>query len=135
MNLDLNMNAIFNKLKTLAICLSVGSVVAEIEKMEAQEVEVTEKLVIDLINDLMAALSTKNRRTMQFSDRTRRVLSKEFIIMFRKDETIDGDPTIILNDFDMGFKAERNPVVCMELVYDDVDVRNEDFDTLLLMKN
>ena len=53
----------------------------------------------------------------------------------RKSETVEGEPTIVINDFGAGLKAENNPVIELELVYDDVDVRDEDFDTLLLMKN
>lgn len=129
------MKEILVKLKLLADTLGIGAVSAEVEKIMLQEQQVSTETVLRLLGELLSVLSTMSRRMMHFRDRTGQILSKGFIIMFRKSETVEGEPTIVINDFGAGLKAENNPVIELELVYDDVDVRDEDFDTLLLMKN
>lgn len=129
------MKEILVKLKLLADALGIGAVSAEVEKIMLQEQQVSTETVLRLLGELLSVLSTMSRRMMHFRDRTGQILSKGFIIMFRKSETVEGEPTIVINDFGTGLKAENNPVIELELVYDDVDVRDEDFDTLLLMKN
>jgi hypothetical protein len=135
MNLGLIMKEILVKLKLLSDALGISSVSSEVDKLILQEQQITELHVLRLFSELLNALSTRNKRVMHFRDRTGQILSKAFIIMFRKSETVEGEPTIIINDFSAGLKAENNPVIELELVYDDIDVRDEDFDTLLLMKN
>jgi len=129
------MKEILVKLKLLADILGIGVVSAEVEKIMLQEQQVSTETILRLLGELLSVLSTMSKRMMHFRDRTGQILSKGFIIMFRKSETVEGEPTIVINDFGAGLKAENNPVIELELVYDDVDVRDEDFDTLLLMKN
>ena len=129
------MKEILVKLKLLADALGIGAVSAEVDKIILQQQVVSTETVLRLLGELLSVLSTMSRRMMHFRDRTGQILSKGFIIMFRKSETVEGEPTIVINDFGAGLKAENNPVIELELVYDDVDVRDEDFDTLLLMKN
>lgn len=129
------MKEILVKLKLLADTLGIGAVSAEVEKIMLQEQQVSTETVLRLLGELLSVLSTMSRRMIHFRDRTGQILSKGFIVMFRKSETVEGEPTIVINDFGAGLKAENNPVIELELVYDDVDVRDEDFDTLLLMKN
>lgn len=135
MNLGLIMKEILIKLKLLSDTLGISFVSSEVDKLILQDQQVTELHVLRLFSELLNALSTRSKRMMHFRDRTGQILSKSFIIMFRKSETVEGEPTIIINDFGVGLKAENNPVIELELVYDDIDVRDEDFDTLLLMKN
>lgn len=129
------MKEILVKLKLLADALGVDAVSTEVEKIMLQEQQVSTETILRLLGELLSVLSTMSKRMMHFRDRTGQILSKGFIIMFRKSETVEGEPTIVINDFGAGLKAENNPVIELELVYDDVDVRDEDFDTLLLMKN
>lgn len=129
------MKEILVKLKLLADVMGVSSVSAEVDKIILQQQVVSTEMILRLLGELLSVLSTMSRRMMYFRDRTGQILSKGFIIMFRKSETVEGEPTIVINDFGAGLKAENNPVIELELVYDDVDVRDEDFDTLLLMKN
>lgn len=129
------MKEILVKLKLLADVMGVSSVSAEVDKIILQQQVVSTEMILRLLGELLSVLSTMSRRVMHFRDRTGQILSKGFIIMFRKSETVEGEPTIVINDFGAGLKAENNPVIELELVYDDVDVRDEDFDTLLLMKN
>lgn len=135
MNLGLIMKEILIKLKLLADALGISAVSAKVDKIMLQEQQVSPETILYLLGELLSLLSTMGRRMMHFRDRTGQILSKGFIIMFRKSETVEGEPTIIINDFGAGLKAENNPVIELELVYDDIDVRDEDFDTLLLMKN
>lgn len=129
------MKEILVKLKLLADVMGVSSVSAEVDKIILQQQVVSTEMILRLLGELLSVVSTMSRRMMHFRDRTGQILSKGFIIMFRKSETVEGEPTIVINDFGAGLKAENNPVIELELVYDDVDVRDEDFDTLLLMKN
>lgn len=129
------MKEILIKLKLLADVMGVSSVSAEVDKIILQQQVVSTEMILRLLGELLSVLSTMSRRMMHFRNRTGQILSKGFIIMFRKSETVEGEPTIVINDFGAGLKAENNPVIELELVYDDVDVRDEDFDTLLLMKN
>ena len=129
------MKEILVKLKLLADVMGVSSVSAEVDKIILQQQVVSTEMILRLLGELLSVLSTMSRRMMHFRDRTGQILPKGFIIMFRKSETVEGEPTIVINDFGAGLKAENNPVIELELVYDDVDVRDEDFDTLLLMKN
>lgn len=129
------MKEILVKLKLLADVMGVSSVSAEVDKIILQQQVVSTEMILRLLGELLSVLSTMSRRMMHFRDRTGQILSKGFIIMFRKSETVEGELTIVINDFGAGLKAENNPVIELELVYDDVDVRDEDFDTLLLMKN
>lgn len=129
------MKEVLVKLKLLADALGIGAVSAEVDKIILQQQVVSTEMILCLLGELLSVLSTMSRRMMHFRDRTGQILSKGFIIMFRKSETVEGEPTIVINDFGAGLKAENNPVIELELVYDDVDVRDEDFDTLLLMKN
>lgn len=122
-------------MKLLADALGIGAVSAEVDKIILQEQQVSTDTILRLLGELLATLATMSRKMMHFRDKTGQILSKGFIIMFRKSETVEGEPTIVINDFGAGLKAENNPVIELELVYDDVDVRDEDFDTLLLMKN
>ena len=122
------MKEILVKLKLLADILGIGVVSAEVEKIMLQEQQVSTETILRFLGELLSVLSTMSKRMMHFRDRTGQILSKGFIIMFRKSETVEGEPTIVINDFGAGLKAENNPVI-------DVDVRDEDFDTLLLMKN
>ena len=135
MNLGLIMKEILVKLKLLSDALGISSVSSEVDKIILQQQVVSTEMILRLLGELLSVLSTMSRRMMHFRDRTGQILSKGFIIMFRKSETVEGEPTIVINDFGAGLKAENNPVIELELVYDDVDVRDEDFDTLLLMKN
>lgn len=41
-----------------------------------------------------------------------------------------GEPAIMINDFPEGLVAEKNPVLKLELIYDDFDNRNEDIEQL-----
>lgn len=129
------MKEILVKLKLLSDALGISSVSSEVDKIILQQQVVSTEMILRLLGELLSVLSTMSRRMMHFRDRTGQILSKGFIIMFRKSETVEGEPTIVINDFGAGLKAENNPVIELELVYDDVDVRDEDFDTLLLMKN
>ena len=79
---------------------------------------------------LIDRFDKKKSRVFHFNDVTKRVLRKGYIIQFRKGIDDAGNPMIILNDFELGLKGDKNPVINLELVYDDVDQRNKDLEDL-----
>lgn len=79
---------------------------------------------------LIDKFDKKKSRVFHFNDVTKRVLGKGYIIQFRKGIDDAGNPMIILNDFELGLKGDKNPVINLELVYDDVDQRNKDLEDL-----
>lgn len=79
---------------------------------------------------LIDKFDKKKSRVFHFNDVTKRVLRKGYIIQFREGIDDAGNPMIILNDFELGLKGDKNPVINLELVYDDVDQRNKDLEDL-----
>ena len=79
---------------------------------------------------LIDKFDKKKSRVFHFNDITKRVLRKGYIIQFREGIDDAGNPMIILNDFELGLKGDKNPVINLELVYDDVDQRNKDLEDL-----
>lgn len=74
-----------------------------------------------------------NSKLFQFHDRTEQAVIKFYVIQCRADITMEGEPTIVLNDFPLGLKGEKNPVLNLVLVYDDVEVRDRDLEDLKFM--
>lgn len=77
----------------------------------------------------------KSKRIFDFQDKTSRKLSRSYIITYRGSETIEGEPVIIINDFPIGLKGEKNPVIDLELIYDDIEVRDKDIEKLNIVLN
>lgn len=72
-------------------------------------------------------------KLFSFRDKTRRSLIRYYIIDCRADLTLAGEPTIVINDFPEGLQAEKNPVLKLELVYEDVETRDQDLKDLKFM--
>ena len=66
----------------------------------------------------------------KFNDVTQYVLRLEYVLGFKKNLDIGGNPTILINDFDDGLRGKQNPVWRLELVYADDGVRDYDFECL-----
>lgn len=69
-------------------------------------------------------------KLFEFHDREKRSLIRYYIISVKEAESLEGEPMIIINDFPDGIKADKNPVLNLELVYDDVALRDEDLDNI-----
>lgn len=96
--------------------------------------DVPEKKLWAALDEFTDALERKYKtKLFSFKDRTRRSLIRYYIIDCRADLTIAGEPTIVINDFPEGLQAEKNPVLKLELVYDDVEVRDQDLKDLKFM--
>ena len=93
--------------------------------------DVPEKKLWTALDEFADILERKYKaKLFSFKDRTRRSLIRYYIIDCRADLTIAGEPTIVINDFPEGLRAEKNPVLKLELVYDDVEVRDQDLKDL-----
>lgn len=93
--------------------------------------DVPEKKLWAALDKFTDTLERKYKaKLFSFKDRTRRSLILYYIIDCRADLTIAGEPTIVINDFPEGLQAEKNPVLKLELVYDDVEDRDKDIEDL-----
>ena len=94
----------------------------------------TEEKFIESFSKFIEKLEKKfNSKLFQFHDRTQQSVIKFYVIQCRADITMEGEPTIVLNDFPLGLKGEKNPVLNLVLVYDDVEVRDRDLEDLKFM--
>ena len=70
-------------------------------------------------------------KSFNFRDIERRTVLYSYILEFHADEDVDGTPLLILNDFPPFIKGEKsNPVLHLVLRYEDVDIRDEDYELL-----
>lgn len=73
-------------------------------------------------------------RIFEFRDRTKQIILRSLILQWKPDFTLEGEPMIVINDFRLGLQGKGNPVVNLELVYDDLETRDEDLEKLTLLK-
>lgn len=74
-------------------------------------------------------------KSFTFRDNGRRTILYSYIVEFHADEDVDGTPLIELNDFPTFVKSgDKNPVPHLVLRYDDVDIRDEDYELLKLCR-
>lgn len=118
----------------MRICLLFGAKrLADLLMLPDSEGEGQDKF-IESFNKFVEKLEKKfNSKLFQFHDRTSQSIIKFYVIQCRADITIEGEPTIVLNDFPLGLKGEKNPVVNLVLVYDDVEIRDKDLEELKFM--
>lgn len=96
--------------------------------------DVPEKKLYAELEKFIDRLERKYKtKLFEFHDKTKRNLIRFYIIDFREDMTVDGEPSIIINDFPDGLQAEKNPVLKMELVYNTLEEREEDIKELKFM--
>lgn len=94
----------------------------------------TEEKFIESFSKFIERLEKKfNSKLFEFHDRTQQSVIKFYVIQCRADMTMEGEPTIVLNDFPLGLKGEKNPALNLVLVYDDVEVRDKDLEDLKFM--
>lgn len=116
----------------LRICLLFGAKRLA-RKLVSDHNEIDDEF-IEQFSEFIGKLEKKfSSRLFQFNDRTQQAIILPYIIQFRGDITFDGEPTIVLNDFPLGLKGDKNPVINLVLVYDDYEVRNQDLEDLKFM--
>lgn len=95
---------------------------------------VPEKKLYKMMSLFVQKLEEKHKvKLFEFRDRTQYSVMRYYIISLKKSVTLEGEPTLVMNDFPEGLKAKDNPVLNLELIYDDVDVRDEDYERLKFM--
>lgn len=95
---------------------------------------VPEKKLYRMMSLFVQKLEEKHKvKLFEFHDKTQYSVIRYYIISLKKSETLEGEPTLVMNDFPEGLKAKDNPVLNLELIYDDVDVRDEDYEKLKFM--
>ena len=79
--------------------------------------------------------SNYGMKSFTFRDNDKRTVLYSYILEFHADEDVDGTPLIELNDFPPFVKGgDKNPVLHLVLRYDDVDIRDEDYELLKLCR-
>ena len=118
----------------MRICLLFGAKrLADLLTITDESTDSEEKF-LEAFTRFIEKLEKKfNSKIFQFHDRTNQVLIKFYVIQCRADMTVEGEPTIVLNDFPLGLKGEKNPVVNLTLVYDDIETRDQDLEDLKFM--
>lgn len=103
--------------------------------MQWYEGEVNTEELWEKVEKFVSTLEKKTQtRIFEFRDRTQQILLRGLILQWRPDFTLEGEPMIVINDFRLGLQGKDNPVVNLELVYDDIEVRDEDLEKLTLLK-
>lgn len=118
----------------LLLCGALGakSIARKIDAlMEKGDCEIDTAL--DMMEEVVDAYSRKKGKLMEFHDRSNQVIVKYYILIYKAGITYEGEPTIIINDFPLVTKAEKNPVIDLTLVYDSEEQRDADLDELNLM--
>lgn len=105
-------------------------------KRDAEEDSKKEKKFLDVFERKVSALEGNyGMKSFNFRDIDRRTVLYQYILEFHTDEDVDGTPLLILNDFPPFIKGEKqNPVLHLVLRYEDVDVRDEDYELLKICR-
>ena len=91
------------------------------------------KAILGFLEEIVDANTRKKSRLMEFHDRSNQVIVKYYILQYKAGITYEGEPTIIINDFPIGLKSDKNPVIDITLVYDSEEQRDADLDELNLL--
>ena len=113
----------------MRICKTLGEVV--VANLIDFRDDVPEKKLYAELEKFADKLEKKYKsRLFEFHDKTKRSLIRFYIIDFREEITIEGEPSIMINDFPDGLQAEKNPVLRLELVYNTIEERDKDIEEL-----
>lgn len=90
------------------------------------------KEFIDRFNNLVDKIENSVKPVIYFKDRLKYRLRKAYILSYYDGITEEGVPFIMINEFPLGLKGDKNPVVNLCLEYDDIDDRDYDLEILRL---
>lgn len=115
---------------------AIGGVALLQMKRDAEEDSEKEFKFLDVFERKVSALEGNyGMKSFNFRDNDRRTVLYQYILEFHADEDVDGTPLLILNDFPPFIKGEKqNPVLHLVLRYEDVDVRDEDYELLKICR-
>lgn len=125
--------------RTVALLVRLCSIYGEQmllnQLMKWYETEVNTEDLWEKAERFISKLEEKYRtRIFEFRDRTNQKILRSLILQWKPDFTLEGEPMIVINDFRLGLQGKDNPVVNLELVYDDLETRDEDLEKLTLLK-
>lgn len=125
--------------RTVALLVRLCSIYGEPmllkQLMKWYETEVNTEDLWEKAERFISKLEEKYRtRIFEFRDRTNQKILRSLILQWKPDFTLEGEPMIVINDFRLGLQGKDNPVVNLELVYDDLETRDEDLEKLTLLK-
>jgi hypothetical protein len=125
--------------RTVALLVRLCSIYGEQmllkQLMKWYETEVNTEDLWEKAERFISKLEEKYQtRIFEFRDRTNQKILRGLILQWKPDFTLEGEPMIVINDFRLGLQGKDNPVVNLELVYDDLETRDEDLEKLTLLK-
>lgn len=125
--------------RTVALLVRLCSIYGEKmllkQLMKWYETEVNTEDLWEKAERFISKLEEKYQtRIFEFRDRTNQKILRGLILQWKPDFTLEGEPMIVINDFRLGLQGKDNPVVNLELVYDDLETRDEDLEKLTLLK-
>lgn len=125
--------------RTVALLVRLCSIYGEKmllnQLMKWYETEVNTEDLWEKAERFISTLEEKYQtRIFEFRDRTNQKILRGLILQWKPDFTLEGEPMIVINDFRLGLQGKDNPVVNLELVYDDLETRDEDLEKLTLLK-
>ena len=77
-------------------------------------------------------IETGSKPVLTFRDRSKYRLRKAYILSWYDGITEEGVPFITINDFPLGLKGDKNPVINLCLQYDTIEDRDYDLEILQL---
>ena len=132
MNSEVEMDRLLQLLLLLASTIGAKGLARKIEAYQ-EKAEYDMKAILGFLEEVVDANIRKKSKLMEFHDRSNQVIVKYYIFQYKAGITYEGEPTIIINDFPIGLKADKNPVIDITLVYDSEEQRDADLDELNLL--
>ena len=134
MNSEVEMDRLLQLLLLLASTIGAKGLARKIEAYQ-EKAEYDMKAMLGVLVEVVDPNTRKKSKLMEFHDRSNQVIVKYYILQYKTGITYEGEPTIIINDFLIGLKADKNPVIDITLVYDSEEQRDADlYELNLLLK-
>lgn len=91
--------------------------------------------LITVVDDLNQIREEKKQRMFLFGDESKMMVMRCFVLTVTKDWSDDSRPMLKINEMPEGVTMKDNPIRNMFLIYDDIDLRDRDFDRLKIVLN
>lgn len=93
---------------------------------------INDKEFLDRFSILVGKIEKGSGQVIFFKDKKHSSLRKVYIISYYEGITEEGVPFIMINEFPLGLKGDKNPVVNLQLDYDFIEDRDNDLEILRL---
>lgn len=91
--------------------------------------------LIDVIDDLNQIRDERKQRMFAFGDESRSMVMRCYIFSVCKDWDENSNPILKINEMAEGVTMKDNPIKNLIVQYEDIDIRDRDFDRLKITLN